>query len=165
MAPQSHAEIFELGIRNPWSGEVSDLYQFPGVRLATQTGAPQTDAVQSALEELEASCEGLSERLMWLECSEAPCHVYVWGVPPHPDFSWAELTCQDETDVKLHGEWIAEGNWGGLQMVGAAIYTVDLDTPPQASLDQATLARMTDAAKGMEIYDTVLAQAASRQEL
>lgn len=160
--PESHADIFALGEHNPWSTELVDTYSFPGVRLATLSGAPEVDDVDSALDALTASCEGLNERIMWLECSESPCHVYVWGVKPsYPPVDWAEITCQNAPDMTLHGTYLGELTRGGLQMIAAGIYAVSLDAPPQGKLDEATMSRAMTAGEAVDLHDTVLSEAAA----
>src|SRR5690606_21386047 len=126
--PKSHADVFALGDRTPWSTKENDMYSFPGVRLDTLTGAAETALVETALNSLMASCEGLEERVMWLECSESPCHVYVWGSDPVPGADyWADVTCQDREDMLLHGAFRGIQAQGGLQMIAAGVFAVRTD--------------------------------------
>lgn len=159
--PLTYGEVFDLGEREAWSSEEFPTYRFPGVRVSTLQGAPEADAVAQALDALTASCDGLEERVLWLECSESPCHVYVWGVPLHPGEDWAELTCQDAAAPALHGTFVGTHASGGLQMIATGVYAVDLEAQPAAELDEPTLARMRAAGQRADLTDTVLSEAAA----
>lgn len=146
VAPDPFTELFAAA--DP--GSLSGSYAFPGVRLETSGEGPEVEALEAAVSELAATCEAVD--VMWLDCGESPCALYVWGVDVVAP-AWSELACGGGA---LQGVYIGHYSVGAEDyMVEAGVYAVALDETPDAGLE--TL----QARARHDLYDHVLAEAAA----
>lgn len=88
-----------------WTDEARTQFTTPGYRLPITRSGTERDAFIDRLLAVATTCPELDHRLLWADCSEAPC-IAVLAKTGGTVKQWAEATCDDarlkDTTVRWH---------------------------------------------------------------